>query len=166
MNEHMPLDRVAVVCRAVAVSDSSKTERERERERESERAVRSLAIVVMGFKRGHRRSPGAAVVPAPAAICSYSSVFRIHQAGRWFLSSPAPSASANQSLAIFPASGISSESRRRTVSDCLLRGQPGGGVGLDVLNSGEPFPPLVGVLHFLFHPFLVGVRGTEYRLEF
>ena len=43
------------------------------------------------------------------------------------------------------------EFRRGTVSDSLFRGQPVGGVGLDVLNSGEPFPPLVGVLLSHFH---------------
>ncbi|KAJ8424532.1 LOW QUALITY PROTEIN: hypothetical protein Cgig2_025749 [Carnegiea gigantea] len=168
------LRRVAVVCRAVAVSYSS----ERERERERERAARSLAIVVLGFKCGHRRLTFGGLWEPPnflhQPLGSYSSVFRVHQMSflrsvsegwvfssaevraSWrLLSPPSPSALANQLPTTFPATGTSLESRGCTVFDSLLGGQASGGVGLDVLNCCEPFPPLVGVLLFHFHQFLV-----------
>ncbi|KAJ8448529.1 hypothetical protein Cgig2_012173 [Carnegiea gigantea] len=53
-------------------------------------------------------------------------------AGRPCLSPPA-----YQSPATFPATGNSPEFRRQTVSDSLFRGQPGGGLVLDVLISGK-----------------------------
>ncbi|KAJ8424458.1 hypothetical protein Cgig2_016225 [Carnegiea gigantea] len=75
--------------------------------------------------------------------------------GRRFLSPPARSAPTYKSPATFSATGVSPDFRRRTVSDGLFQGQPGGGVGFDGVNSGEPFPPWVGVLLCPFHPALI-----------
>ncbi|KAJ8439038.1 hypothetical protein Cgig2_014458 [Carnegiea gigantea] len=63
---------------------------------------------------------------------------------------PADSLCAGKSVA-GEATGVSLESRQRTVLDSLLRGQPCGGVGLVVFNSSEPFPLGYAVFLRLHH---------------
>ncbi|KAJ8440513.1 hypothetical protein Cgig2_022954 [Carnegiea gigantea] len=147
--------RVAVVCRAVAVSCSA--ESVREKGSRSHTGLRGLGFRkrssetcwVLGLREppiSLHRSPVAHVAGFSSASGGGFLLCRSEGwAGRPCLSPPAPSVPAYQSPATFPATGNLPEFRRQTVSDSLFRGQPGGGLGLDVLISGEPFVPWVAL---------------------
>ncbi|KAJ8445847.1 hypothetical protein Cgig2_027928 [Carnegiea gigantea] len=107
----------------------------------------------LGFERGLREPPTS---PSPAAGCSLLGFSRA--SGEFLRSCPQGLGFSSAKVRAGLVGGFCPrrlplrrhisrqrpESRRifaSTVSDSLFQGEPGGGIGFDVVNSGEPFPP-------------------------